>query len=313
MSLTAETGAPLSSPSSPLSSPPPRGRLLASALWSMGVAAALSATATPFGKRLTMLVDAGVSPDIAAWILHAIPVAMAGVIMPLGYALTRGRSQGIKFTLYALLGGVFGFVTALCLDLFAGLAPGLERLVGPLQEAGMVHILGWTVAVMSLFYGLMLVALGAFGPPAARVMNPDVTPECAAFDKGDRTMFGWGGLGLSGQALIMAAMTALHQAQAPSDVARLAMLGAIATGVGLYAWSSVVLWRRYDELFRRLIVDALAWTGSVLSLAILVWAVLEAVGLAPAISAYGALMAVIVVQTLIVSILSARLSLTGAR
>lgn len=289
--------------------PSKAARVVGPTLLTIGLAAALSATATPDEKRLALLTQAGLGPDAATLALHAVPVVLGALVIPLGWLFGRGRSSGARLAIYAGFGGVLGFCTALSLNLFAGFTPMLERLVGPVNETGMLDIFGWTLTAFSMFYALVMLALGAFGVTAAQAMNPHINSECNTIDKGDRTIFGWAGMGLVAQALMLGALTALHQAQAPSDQGRLVLLGVMAVAGVLYAWSSLVLWRRYDELYRRLIVDTYAWTGGVLMLAVLAWATLYVLKLAGPVSPFGALIGVTALQIVLAVWLSVKLSI----
>jgi hypothetical protein len=111
---------------------------------------------------------------------------------------------------------------------------------------------------------------------------------------------------LIGQALALGALTMLHQASAPSLSGQAISFSLAGLGAGVYAASSWVLWQRYDELFRRIVVDAFAWTGGLATIAMLVWAALDVAGVVGSVSGFGVFLAGLAAQTVFTTALSVR-------
>jgi hypothetical protein len=80
---------------------------------------------------------------------------------------------------------------------------------------------------------------------------------------------------------------------------------ALALGALAFTWSSWVIWREIDELLRRTVVEAYAWSGIFATVGCLVWAVLEALKVAPPLTAYAAIVLLIFVQTFATFFISA--------
>jgi hypothetical protein len=291
----------------------PKARLLVPTISAVTLAGLLSATATVDEKRQAILTGLGLPQDSAALVLHLAPVLLAGVLVPMGSALIRGRSKSVQFGVQAGLGGLYGLFTGLSLNLFAGLAPWAQAALGPLNEAGPLDNLAWLLVIFCVLSGALMVLLSAFGTTALQAISTDTDPECATVRRADRKMYGWSAVGLLGFGATVAAIALLNQAQV-LDGGRLGILAAIAVGgVLLYLWSSIALWRSFDELFRRIVVESLAWSGAVATAVLLAWTILEAAELAPPVSAYGVTVFLLLVQTIAPTWLSIRLTAMSAR
>jgi hypothetical protein len=291
----------------------PTGRLLPPTLCAVALAAVMSATATPDEKRLAFLAGLGAPQEGAALALHLAPVLLAAVLVPIGWALLRGRSKPVQIGALAALGGVVGFVTGLCLNLFAAIIPLIEGGLGPLKQTSLLEYLAWALVIYCLASGAVMALLATFGTPAMRAISTDADPDCTTVRGADRKMYAWTAVGMLGFAAAVAALALLHQSQA-LDGGRLWVLAAVA-GLGLssYLLSSLVLWRSFDELLRRIVVESLAWTGAIATALCVAWTIAQAAGLAPPMTAYGVTILLLLLQTIAPTWLSIRLAVTEAR
>jgi len=267
-------------------------------------AALLSATGQPTPKVLARLAELGV-PDLAARLaVHALPVVLIVSAVLLGTALGKGRSKMVRWIIYALLGGVAGFFTGYCMDLLVGVPVAIEALNGPLAEPSAVDIGLWTLGAISIFTGLMVAALAAFGPPAAYAINlePDCDPEAMDIRKAERAIYG---LSSAGLVTMGVASVALAIAQQSGDATTLgpSIIALIAGAAS--AFISIVLWNQMDELQRRQVVNAYAVSALIVTAGAFVWSIAEVQGLAPAFSAAAAFVTISFAQMVAASIITA--------
>jgi hypothetical protein len=262
----------------------------------MGV---LSLTGAPTPKTAARLDAAGLSPDLAAALLHAAPVLIGMLGLGAGILLSRGRGPLTRGAILAGAGGVIGFITAFCLDLFVALPALVERATGPLREATIVDVAAWSLAVFSMIFGLMTLAVAQLGTPAMRAINFEgLDEEALEVRQRDRGVFRLSAMGIMGQGVFMGALAVLHQMEpTASGMARGVAVVVLALGVLAFAWSSWRIWAGMDELMRRTVMDAYAWSGIVVTVAGVVWAVLEALRITPPLSAYAMIILLIAVQT----------------
>jgi hypothetical protein len=290
-----------------------QARLIWSTLSGVGVASALSATATMDEKRYAWLTGAGLDPGVVSVILHGAPVLATALVIPGVMQAMRAKPRGHRIAAYGVAGMVVGVITAICLNLFDGFVPLLEQGLGPLPAPGFWDQIGWILAVMNLFQAGIMAILAIFGAPAMRALSDSADPSCAELQRGDRTTFGWAAVGLVGHGLVAGGLAALHQAVDPSSNASLLVGGVIAAGAGLYGLSNWRLWVRYDELFRRLVVEAMAWSCAAVTALALVWAGLEGAGIGVPLTAYALVMIMLATQLVAVTVLTLRISLAGGR
>lgn len=284
--------------------------------WAVAVAAAaLSATGAPTPKTLARLTEQGLDAGAAGLLLHVAPVVLALAAWGGMRVLARGRGPMARMGLYAGAGGIVGFVTAFCLDLFVGVIPALERLTGPLRDTGGIDIAAWSLCAFSLFYGVVMLSIAAFGTPAMRaIAMENVDPECTDVRSKDRGTFAVSAAGLLGQGVFVGALAIAHQLGADaSSLTRVGIAGAVALGAGVFIWSSWVLWRGFDEMQRRVTIEAYAWSGLIAWLACLVWSVLESLSLAAPMTAYTAIIALVALQTAAALAVTAHASLPATR
>lgn len=290
--------------------PPGLWRLVIPTLGGATLAAALSATATPDERRFDWLIGLGLDAGTAGGLLHVLPVIVTALLIPTVAIVMRAKPIGHRMSGYAMAGMILGGVTALCLNLFDGFIPLLERLLGPMPAPGFWDRIAWILTVMCAFQAIFMGVLALFGRPALKVLSPEKVSMEVRY--GDRTMFGWSAIGMLGQACVAGALAALNQALNPTLAASLVMAGVIALGAGLYGLSSWRLWVRYDELFRRIVVEAMALSATAVTIIALVWAVAEGAGLSQPLSAYGLCLILLASQAAAVIILSLRMNLWGA-
>lgn len=262
----------------------------------LGILGALvAATGVPTPKTLAQLIDWGV-PEMAARVaMYVAPVVVIVAVMLIGRALGAGRSAGVRWVLYALLGAVAGFFLAMCLDVFVGVPPMIERLTGPLGEPGFAEIALWAIAGFGVFMGLMLGAISIFGRPGLSALQVDeLDPEMLDVRRAERTAFGWSAFGLITLGLACAALAVARQA---GDDGRFAPVVAALVAGAASAFANYVLWRGFDELQRKNVVNGYATSAVVVTLGAFVWAALESLGTVPGPDATSVFLALVIVQT----------------
>lgn len=270
-----------------------------------GLSALLVATGAPDVETLAQLRGFGLAEGLAVALLYVAPVLAILAALLLARVLGRGRSPIVRWVLYAVLGGVGGFILGLCLDLFVGVPRMIEGVTGVLSEPSLIDIALSSVAVLSILMGAMMVALAAFGKPAARALQMDETMSTADFEdirRAERAVFGWSAFGMLTLGLSCAALAVARMA--PVDGRLTPVLVALGAGIAS-AIASWVLWRGFDELQRRQVVNGYAVSAVLATLGLFVWAALEALAILPPIDASGVLVAIITVQLFATMFISA--------
>ena len=265
------------------------------ALSTAAMMAILSATAAPVPEALSALSSLGLSGLPATVVLHVGPVVATAALAWIGQALIAGRSQGVRFLAYTVVGLASGFFLATCLELFAGASAALQSVLGPI-EASNAHIAGWAATGLSILWGLLLGAIALFGSPAARALQDEHTdPECTEVRPRDRALSRVAALGMTTAGISLGALTLLDQAH-PTGATAVA-LATIATGAGLAsAGANWVMWRAADEFQQQAILQAYAWSAIVISVGAFAWALTAALGANIAIAPYTILLVIMVVQ-----------------
>lgn len=273
------------------------------------LAALVAATGTPDQETLDQLVGWGV-PDMAARAgMYVAPVAAIVAAVMLGRIIARGRSTGVRWVIYALFGAVAGFFLGLCLDLFAGVPGLVERVSGPLSEPSALDVMLWVVAGFGAVMGAMLMVISLFGRPAMAALQVEETdPECLDVRRAERAVFGWSALGMVTLGVACAGLAVARQAGADERMAPIAIafVGGLASAIASY-----VLWRGFDELQRRQVVNGYAVSAVIVTLGAFVWAGLETMGAAPALDATGVFLALIFIQ--IVTTMYVAAAVTGQK
>jgi hypothetical protein len=302
------TGTPPSPPSKPSSS-------LAGLVTIAIIATVVSATGAPAAKEIAYLVYLGVPTAAAGPTLHVVPVVAAVLGLLVMRMLAKGRGLIARTAIYALSGAVIGFVAGVCLDLFVGVIPALEWLTGPLSEPSNLDVVAWTTAALSLLLAAYMGLVALFGTPVVRAMaTMDVEerdPESMEVRVRDRAKLAVGTVGLLGQGMFIGALAVANQVDASASMTRIAVAITVALGAGAATWSSWALWRLFDEMLRRAVLEAYAWSGMIGTVVCLAWAVLESLNLAPALSAYGAIVALVVLQTVASLVISSNMAMAS--
>jgi hypothetical protein len=274
----------------------------------------LSVTGAPYPKTVTRLEAWGVPADAAVPVLHVAPILFSVGGYFVMRALVAGHGPRTRATIYALCGGVIGFFMAFCLDLFVGVMPALETLTGPLRETGKLDIAAWSMTGLSVFMAAMMGAIATMGSPAARAMAIEQTDaECLEVRDRDRATYAISAAGLLGQGLFVGALAVAHQIDTNAGLVRIGVAIAVAAGALVFAWSSWVLWRKFDEMLRRTVIEAYAWSGLLATIGCLAWAVLESFAVVPAMSAYAAIVAFVALQTFVSLGISSNMTMAPAR
>lgn len=261
----------------------------------LGVAGALlAATGVPEPESLAQLQSWGLPEAVARAALYALPVIVILAAVLLGRIVGRGRSSTVRWIIYAAFGGVAGFLTAYCLELFAAVPGMIERVAGPLAEPTVLDIFLWVLAAYCIGIGLMMTGVSLFGRPAMTAMQlEEVDPEVLEVRRAERVVFGWSALGLATLGVACAGLAVARQAGVDERTAPIVIAG-VAGVVSVVA--NYVLWRGFDEMQRRNVVNGYAVSALVVTLAAFIWAALQAVALAPALDATGVFLALIFIQ-----------------
>jgi hypothetical protein len=276
----------------------------------LGILGALiAATGVPTPDTLEQLVSWGV-PEMAARAgMYVAPVVVIVAAMLIGRALGAGRSPGVRWTLYAVLGAVAGFFLSMCLEVFAGLPPMIERATGPLGEAGLAEIVLWALAGFGVFMGLMLSGISIFGRPGLSALQvEEVDEECLDVRRAERAAFGWSAFGMITLGVACAALAVARQA---GDDGRFAPVVIALVAGAASALANYVLWRSFDELQRRHVINGYATSAIVVTLGAFVWAALEPLQAVPRLDATSAFLALVLIQTVATMYVTA--AATGAK
>jgi hypothetical protein len=271
----------------------------------LGVLAALMvATGRPEPDTLATVTGWGVPDGVATAALYVVPVVLIVCALLVGRALGRGRSVTFRWTVYALLGAVAGFVLGLCLEVFAGAPALVASLTGPLGEPTVLDVFLWCLTAFCLFSGVMVGLIGAFGRSAVvAIQVEDADAEFVEPMRSERGMFAWSAVGMVTLAIACAGLAIARQADeaarfAPIAIAIVAAIASIATN---YA-----MWRGFDEMQRRHVVEGYAASAIVVTLGSFAWALAEAAGLVTELDATGVFLALIFVQLVAVTFVTSR-------
>jgi hypothetical protein len=284
-----------------------RPSLLRAVLTTGAAVTVLSLTGAPTPKTLARLTDAGVAAETGVLLLHIAPIVLAMVGIAAGLLISRGRGALTRGVILAVAGGFIGFFMAFCIDLFIGVLPALEQVTGPLREATGLDVAAWSLAALTIIYGVMTIAVAQFGTPALEAINfENVDPECIEVRPRDRGMFARAAVGLIGQGVFVGALAVLHQLGPEAGGAmRGGAVVVLVLGVLAAVWSSWVIWKSMDELLRRTVIESYAWSGFLATVGGLVWAVLEALKITPPLSAYAVIVVLLFIQTMTAMLITA--------
>ncbi len=264
------------------------------------LAAAMVATGAPDAETAAWVAERGVPTALAVPAMYVIPIAAIVAALLLARALGRGRPFWLRWTLYGVLGAAGGFVMGLCLELFAGVPGLITALIGPMAEATMLDMCLWVIGTMCIVLGLMIGGIALFGRNAVAALQVEETTEIDFEDlrRAERRVFAWSSAGMLALGVACCALAVMRQAEASALIGPLVVAIAAA---GLSVVASYVLWRGFDEMQRRHVVDGYSVSAIVLTVGSFVWALFEPLGYAPPLSATGVFLALIFVQLLATS------------
>lgn len=261
--------------------------------------ALLSATGAPVADTLADVIAWGVPEPIARAALYVVPVLGMVAAVLLGRVLGKGRSRGVRWILYAVLGAFAGFLLGRCLDLFAGLPGLIELAVGPLAEPDGVGIVIWAIGALCIALGVMVGLIGVVGQPVVNALQVEETdPECVEVHKNERGVFALSGFGMATLGIACAALAVSRQA---GEAERLLPVLVAFVAAVLSVGANYALWRGFDEMQRRHVVNGYSTSAIVVTLGAFAWAGLQALGLAQAVDAAGVFATLIIVQLIATS------------
>ncbi len=275
-------------------------RLKVAAFWAAGFAG-IAALSRPAEGGQEWLAELGLSEPLALAAAYAAPILAAALAIGLGPVFLQRLPKPLRLLALGGLGAVCGATLSVFLDAFAR-ADVLIAWVGPLRETTIVDILAWTVAILSIFYGVLAQGVASFGSPALRALaveEPAPAEECVDVRRRDRGQFGWAAVGMIGQGLVLIGAVLAQAAVSPGAVAQGGIAVVAFGGAALFLWSSLRLWASFDELQRRTVMDAYAWSAILVTPVLFGWVVLEGLGRAVPLEAYPLLVGFLVVQTIL--------------
>lgn len=278
----------------------PSRRVQVAAFWAL-VFAVISAVSRPAEIGLEWLAAIGASDAVAPWAAHAIPVLVAALVVGVGSVLTPRLSKPWRLLTLGVLGAVCGATLSLFLDAFAA-ADGLLSWAGPMSESALVDVIAWAAAAISVLCGLIAQGVAWFGSSALRAMameEPTPSGESVEVRRRDRGQLAWSALGLIGQGMVLIAAVLSQTALDPSAAAQGGIAALALAGCGLFTWSSLKLWSTFDELQRRFVMDAYAWSAILVTPVLFGWVVLEGLGLLTPIDGYVLFVGLILIQTVL--------------
>jgi hypothetical protein len=264
------------------------------------LAVAIVATGVPDAETAAWLTERGVPAALSTPAMYVLPVLAILASLLVARALGRGRSPVVRWSLYAGLGAVGGFVMGLCLDLFAAVPNIIAAITGPLAEPTLLDTLLWVLGGLCLVLGLMVGGIALFGQSAVTALQVEEVsdPECLEVRRAERGVFAWSAVGMITLGLACCALAVTRQADETVRLAP-AIVGCVMAIVSVVA--SYVLWRGFDEMQRRHVIDGYASSAIVATLGGFAWAILEGLGHVEPISATGVFLVLIFVQLLVTS------------
>lgn len=261
--------------------------------------ALLSATGAPVADTLADVIAWGAPEPIARAALYVVPVLGMVAAVLLGRVLGKGRSRGVRWILYAVLGAFAGFLLGRCLDLFAGLPGLIELAVGPLAEPDGVGIVIWAIGALCIALGVMVGLIGVVGQPVVNALQVEETdPECVEVHKNERGVFALSGFGMATLGIACAALAVSRQA---GEAERLLPVLVAFVAAVLSVGANYALWRGFDEMQRRHVVNGYSTSAIVVTLGAFAWAGLQALGLAQPVDAAGVFATLVIVQLIATS------------
>jgi hypothetical protein len=256
--------------------------------------ALVSATGRPEPESLAVFTGAGLPPVAATLAVHAIPVVAAVIALLAGRILGRNRSPGVKWIIYALSGMAVGMLTAWHLELFAGVPGMIESMNGPLAEAAPTELVLWGLGAVCIMMGLLVGLVAAFGTQAATALQvEEMDPELLEVRAHERSTFAMSAIGMATLGIACMALAVARQSLPDMRIGPIAIaLAAAFASVAL----NYALWRRCDEMQRRVVVNGYACSAIVVTLGSFGWALGQSLGALPPLEATVTFLALITVQ-----------------
>lgn len=256
--------------------------------------ALLAATGVPTADTLANVTAWGVPDPVARVGLYVTPILGMIAAVLAGRLLSKGRPRGVRWIIYGVLGALAGFLLGICLDLFAGLPGLIAMVVGPLAEPDGIDIIIWSIGGLCIAIGVMVGLIGIGGQPFVSALQVEETdPECVEVRKSERGVFVLSGVGLATLGISCAALAISRQAD---EAARLGPVLVAFVAAVVSVGSNYALWRGFDEMQRRHVVDGYSTSAIVATLGAFIWAALQSLGLAQPIDAAGVFATLILVQ-----------------
>ncbi len=274
-----------------------------------GAAVLVTLLSAPEPDTMGALTGAGV-PDLAArLLLHAAPVALVFLILLAPRFLMRGWPKMLRFCAYGLLGGLVGFASAFCIEAFGGVSGRLSRMIGPVAAAEPTEVALWWLTGFFVFLALMVGLIGAFGVRGAQAIQfEEVDPEAFDMRRPERGMMIWAAVGMLISGVACGAMALARQA--PADARLAPVIVALASCI-LSAAISWQMWRGFDEMQRRHVVDGFAASAIVLTLGAFVWAAAQPLGYVPSLDAALVFIVLTIVQVMTTGYAATRAASSG--
>lgn len=273
-------------------------------IWTLAVVMALvSATGRPVADTLAALNAAGIPSGIAAALLYVAPTVAVIVALFIGRLIGRGWPALARWSLFGVFGALVGMGTAYCLDLFAGVPDLVAITTGPLAEGTLLDTFLWIFSAYCGISGVMIGVLALGGSHAITAIQiEDVDAEAVDLRRAERRMFAWAAIGMVTLALACAGLVISRLA---AEHARLipALVAVASAAISIVA--NYAIWRDMDEMQRRQVVEGYSASAIVATLGAFGWALAQTLGYVPPIDATGVFLALLFVQTVFMSFVSA--------
>ena len=282
-------------------------RVKIAAFWAAGFGL-ISALSRPADQGQEWLAALGVSDAAAPAVAHAAPILAAALATGLGPVVLQRLSKGWRMAALAGLGAVCGAILSFCLDAFAR-ADVVLAWVGPMRGATLVDVIAWTAAVVSIVYGLLALGVASFGSNAFQALaveEPAPAQEWVDVRRRDRGQYAWAALGMIGQGAVFMAAVLSQSAVDPSPAEQGGIAVLALVGAAFFTWSSARLWVSFDELQRRMVMDAYAWSAVLVTPFLFGWVILEGLGWLPPLEAYPLLVALLLIQTVLAIVVQSK-------
>ena len=285
---------------------PRAGTLVARLAFIMGLGGLCSALSRPAETGLSLLADIGINGGFASLIIYVAPVLilMAGALT--WPSVSQSVGEPWRAVVSAVIGGLYGLAVALFLDPFVRAHDWIVSWTGPLREGNFVDVVAWVLALTCIAFGLMCQAFVSFGVAALRALAAEGLPpsdEPLEFRPRDRGELAWAALGLVGQGIMLVGIVLSQSALDPPPIAQGGVAVLSLAGGAAFLWSSLRLWSAFDELQRRTVMDAYAWSAILATPLVVGWVVLEGLGRVQPLEAYPLVVVLLLGQSLLAAVL----------